>query len=72
MEGQVQEAESKEERKPSRTVSPEEAEKRRRRDVLQLSRVQVERQIENALEGRYREQLTRALSDLDAQLKNLK
>jgi hypothetical protein len=72
VEGQVQEAESKEDRKPSRSLSPEEAEKQRRRSVLQLSRVQVERQIENAPEGRYREQLTRALVDLDTQLKNLK
>jgi hypothetical protein len=72
VEGQVQEAESKEERKAKKTVAPEEAEKRRRRGVLQLSRTQVERQIANAPEGRYREQLTHALADLDAQLAKLK
>jgi hypothetical protein len=72
VEGQVEEAQTKDDRKPNRTLSPEEAEKRRRRSVLQLSRVQVERQLENAPEGRYREQLMRALADLDAQLADLK
>jgi hypothetical protein len=72
VEGQVQEAQAKDERKSKKTVSPEEAEKRRRRGVLQLSRAQVERQIENAPEGRYRDQLMRALADLDAQLSSLK
>ena len=72
MEGQVQEAQTKEERKSKKTVSPEEAEKRRRRGVLQLSRTQVERQLQNAPEGRYRDQLMRALADLDAQLLDLK
>jgi hypothetical protein len=72
VEGQVQEAESKDDHKARKTVSPEEAEKHRRRSVLQLSRTQVERQIANAPEGRYREQLTHALADLDAQLAKLK
>lgn len=72
MEGQVQEAQSKDDHKAKKALSPEEAEKRRRRSVLQLSRVQVERQLESAPEGRYRDQLMRALADLDAQLLDLK
>ena len=72
MEGQVAERETKEERKGKQQVTRDEVEVRRQKNVLQLSRAQVQRQLENAQDGRYREQLTRALADLDAQLAKLK
>ena len=72
VEGQVQERETKDERKAKKQLSRDEVEIRRQTNVLQLSRAQVERQLETAPEGRYREQLSRALADLDAQLAKLK
>jgi hypothetical protein len=71
VEGQVQERETKDERKAKKQLSRE-VEIRRQTNVLQLSRAQVQRQLETAPEGRYREQLSRALADLDAQLAKLK
>jgi hypothetical protein len=72
VEGQVADRETKEERKGKQQVSRDEVEVRRQKNVLQLSRAQVQKQLENAQDGRYREQLTRALADLDAQLAKLK
>jgi hypothetical protein len=72
VEGQVQEFQTKDERKAKKQISRDEVEIRRQRNVLQLSRAQVERQLEKAPEGHYREQLTRALADLDTQLAKLK
>jgi hypothetical protein len=72
VEGQVAERETKEERKGKQQITRDEVEVRRQKNVLQLSRAQVQKQLENAQDGRYREQLTRALADLDAQLAKLK
>jgi hypothetical protein len=72
VEGQVAEFQTKEDRKAKKQVTRDEVEIRRQKNVLQLSRSQVERQLENASDSRYREQLTRALADLDAQLAKLK
>jgi hypothetical protein len=71
VEGQVQEFQSKEDRNAKSKVSRDQVDIRRQREVLQLSRAQVERQLETASAPRYREQLTRALADLDAQLAKL-
>lgn len=43
----------------------------RQRRVLELSRTQVQQQLENAQNERYREQLNRALADLDKQIAKL-
>jgi len=71
VEGQVQERESKEERKNKKQVSLDEVEVRRQRGILMLSRSRVEIQLRDAQASRYREQLTRALADIDSQLEKL-
>jgi hypothetical protein len=71
VEGQVQERESKEERKNKKQVSLDEVEVRRQRGILMLSRARVEIQLRDAQASRYREQLRRALADIDSQLAKL-
>ena len=71
VEGQVQERESKEDRKNKKQVSQDEVEVRRQRGILMLSRARVEIQLQGAEAPRYREQLTRALADIDSQLAKL-
>jgi hypothetical protein len=44
---------------------------RRQRGILMLSRARVEIQLQGAQAERYREQLTRALADIDSQLAKL-
>lgn len=51
--------------------SPMQLELRRRREVLRLSRARVERELQSSQNPRYREQLNRALADLDAQIAKL-
>ena len=43
----------------------------RQRSLLELSRANVQRQLESVQNDRYREQLNRALADLDARLAEL-
>lgn len=43
----------------------------RQRKLLELSRTRVQQQLENAQNERYREQLNRALADLDKQIAKL-
>jgi hypothetical protein len=70
VEGQMQDAASgKDGKKPRRTV--EQIESNRRREVLLLSRARVITDLESSKDARYREQLNRALADLDAQLARL-
>jgi hypothetical protein len=72
VEGQVQEFESKENRAQKRQLTQTQVEIRRQREIVLLSRARVERQLQSARDPRYREQLSRALADLDAQLSKLK
>lgn len=72
VEGQVEEFHKKEDDNAKKRLSPAQTEIKRQREVLKLSRVHLERQLNGARDGRYREQLTRALSDLDAQIAKLK
>jgi hypothetical protein len=72
VEGQVQEFESKESRADKRRWTHEQIEIRRQREVLLLSRARVEKQLQSSQDNRYREQLNRALADLDVQLSKLK
>jgi hypothetical protein len=53
-------------------LTPEQMEAHRRKEVLLLSRARVEKDLHASQNPRYREQLTRALADLDAQLSKLK
>src|SRR5271156_2175519 len=71
VEGQVQEFQSKEDRQNKKQVSQDQVETRRKRGVLLLSRARVEKQLQASQGARYREQLERALADLDAQLAEL-
>lgn len=48
-----------------RPLTLEQLEARRLREVLLLSRVRVEKDLQNSQNPRYREQLLRALADLD-------
>lgn len=47
-------------------------ETRRRREVLLLSRVRVQQDLETSQNPRYRDQLSRALADIESQLAALK
>lgn len=71
VEGQVQERESREDRKNKKEVTQSEVEVRRQRGILSLSRARVEIQLRDAQSPRYIEQLTRALADIDSQLAKL-
>jgi hypothetical protein len=71
VEGQVAERESKEDRKNKKQLSQDQVEVRRQRGILMLSRARVEIQLQGAQAERYREQLTRALADIDSQLAKL-
>lgn len=46
-------------------------EAQRKREVLRLSRARVERELQLSQNPRYKEQLNRALTDLDAQIAKL-
>ena len=71
VEGQVQEFESKENRAHKRQLTQAQVEIRRQKEILLLSRARVEKQLQSIQDARYREQLSRALADLDAQLSKL-
>lgn len=72
VESQVQEFESKENRAHKRQLTQTQVEIRRQKEILLLSRARVEKQLQSIQDARYREQLSRALADLDAQLSKLK
>lgn len=71
VEGQVADSQSSTQgnRKPQLTVAQIEA--HRRREVLLLSRARVAEDLQSSSDSRYRDQLSRALADLDAQLSRL-
>jgi hypothetical protein len=71
VESQVQEFESKENRAHKRELTQAQVEIRRQKEILLLSRARVEKQLQSIQDARYREQLSRALADLDAQLSKL-
>lgn len=55
----------------SRQSTPEQSEARRQREVLLLSRSRVQKSLEVTQNSQYREQLNRALADLESQLAKL-
>jgi hypothetical protein len=71
IESQIQESELKASRSQKAPVTPEQVEKHRRKQVLILSRKRVEKDLQSSSDPRYRDQLNRALADLDAQLSKL-
>lgn len=70
VEGQVQDAQSERNNKQTQlTIAQIEA--NRRKQVLLLSRARVADGLQSSSDSRYRDQLTRALADLDAQISQL-
>lgn len=52
-------------------LTPQQMDAHRRKEVLLLSRARVEKDLNASQNPRYKEQLTRALADLDAQISKL-
>jgi hypothetical protein len=72
VEGQVQDFQERDSDGKKRQLTPAQLESRRRREVLLLSRARVEKDLQGSRDPRYKEQLNRALADLDSQLAALK
>lgn len=72
VEDQVQEHEVKDDKDSrKKQLTPQQMEAHRRKEVLLLSRARVERDLNSSQNERYKEQLSRALSDLDEQISKL-
>lgn len=71
VEEQVQEAQNKKNKSGKTPPTASQLELHRRREVLLLSRARVEHELASNPTARYKDQLTRALADLDAQLASL-
>jgi hypothetical protein len=71
VESQVQDSQSKNRGKHGEPMTATQVDTRRRKEVLILSRARVERDLQSSQDQRYRDLLTRALADLDAQLSAL-
>ena len=72
VEDQIQTANEPDQDTHRKQLTPQQMEAHRRKEVLLLSRSRVEKDLEASQNPRYREQLTKALADLDAQLSKLK
>ena len=68
VEGQVDEFKSKAGQKRKDTLTQEQAENSRQREVLLLARVRVQHELEVSYDPRRQEQLKSALAHLDGQL----
>jgi hypothetical protein len=71
VEDQVQQAQEADTKSKKKELTPSQADSRREKEVLLLSRARVKHQLETAQDPRYREQLTRALADIDERFKSL-
>ena len=71
VEEQIQESQSAEQDNPRKQFTPEQMEAHRRKEVLLLSRAHVEKDLNASQNPRYREQLSKALSHIDAELSKL-
>jgi len=72
VEEQIQESQTAEQENPRKQFTPEQMEAHRRKEVLLLSRAHVEKDLNASQNPRYREQLSKALSHIDAELSKLK
>lgn len=70
VESQVQDSQSQPNHKKAQ-LTVEQIEANRRKQVLLLSRARVADDLQSSSDSRYRDQLTRALADLDAQISRL-
>ena len=68
VESQIDSTEAKDARKGSVPQTPEEAQKRREREGLELSRTRVQRDLASATNLRHRESLEAALRFLDEKI----
>jgi hypothetical protein len=68
VEDQIQGQQREDSKGPKQPLAASDPELRRRREVLLLSRVRVQRDLEASQNPRYRDQLTRALSDIESQI----
>ena len=66
-----QQAEAKRESSPGKELSPEQAERRRKRDGLMLSRKNVKQRLESVANPAHRHMLEGALAELDRQIAEL-
>jgi len=66
-----QQAEAKRESNPGQQLSPEQAERRRKREGLMLSRKNVQQRLESAANPAHRQMLEGALSELERQIAEL-
>ena len=71
VEDQIQNSEERESGQGRAQVTPAQAELRRRRNLLLLSRTRVQTELSTATDQRYRDQLSRALTDIEAQISAL-
>ena len=71
VESQVQDSQAQDSGKRGVQLTPAQIDTRRRREVLFLSRTRVQRDLQSSQDQRYRDLLTRALSDIEAQLSAL-
>jgi hypothetical protein len=72
VEAQIEESQTADQGNHRRQLTPQQMEAHRCKEVLLLSRARVEKDLDASQNPRYREQLTRALADLDTQLCKLK
>jgi len=71
VEDQVQDAPSQRDNNKRTQLTVAQIEANRRKQVLLLSRARVADDLQSSSDSRYRDQLTRALADLDAQISRL-
>ncbi len=71
VESQVEDSQAQDSGKRGVQLTPAQLDTRRRREVLLLSRSRVQRDLQLSQDQRYRDLLTRALSDIEAQISAL-
>jgi hypothetical protein len=71
VESQVEDSQAQDSGKRGVQLTPAQLDTRRRREVLFLSRSRVQRDLQLSQDQRYRDLLTRALSDIEAQISAL-
>jgi hypothetical protein len=71
VEDQIQNSDTRDSGEGHAQPTPAQAEMRRRRNLLILSRARVQADLSTATDQRYRDQLSRALSDIEAQISAL-
>lgn len=71
VEDQIQNSDQRDSGKGRSQRTPGQVELRRRRDLLLLARTRVQTDLSAATDQRYRDQLSRALTDIEAQISAL-